>query len=58
VELAQGVETSADFAGKIEQAIRSRLIATTRVELVPFGHLPRSECKTRLVDFSNASEKG
>jgi phenylacetate-CoA ligase len=52
------VETSADFAGKIEQAIRARLIATTRVELVPFGHVPRSEYKTKLVDFSNASGEG
>jgi len=58
VELAQGIETSADFAGSIEQAIRARLIATTCVELVPFGRLPRSEYKTKLVDFSNASGEG
>jgi phenylacetate-CoA ligase len=58
VELAPGVETGADFAGKIEQAIRARLIATTRVELVPFGRLPRSEYKTKLVDFSNVSGEG
>jgi hypothetical protein len=54
--LARDLETSADFVAKIEQAIR--LIATTRVELVPFGRLPPIEYKTKLVDFSNASGEG
>lgn len=58
VEMAQGYEPNAGLAAEIEQAIRARLIAATRVELVPFGSLPRSEYKTKLVDFSHVSREG
>jgi len=54
VELASGVEADENLAKDIEQALRAQLIAGTRVELVAHGALPRSEYKTKLVDFSAA----
>jgi phenylacetate-CoA ligase len=54
VELAGGVEASESLAREIEQAIRAKLVAGARVEFVAFGALPRSEYKTKLVDFSAA----
>jgi phenylacetate-CoA ligase len=44
------------LAAQIEAAIRTALIVTTRVELVPYGTLQRSEYKTKLLDFSAATE--
>jgi phenylacetate-CoA ligase len=58
VEMAQGHEPGAGFAAEIEQAIRARLVAATRVELVAFGSLPRSEYKTKLVDFGHIGREG
>jgi phenylacetate-CoA ligase len=57
VELAQGVEKTNEIRAEIEQAIRARLIVTTQVDLVPYGHLPRNEYKTKLVDFSHLAGK-
>ena len=47
VELVQG--GNAD-AASIQKRLRDVLVVTTRVELVPFGTLPRSEYKSRLVE--------
>jgi phenylacetate-CoA ligase len=49
------VETSpgADIAGlaeRIAKRIRDKLVATTEIELVPAGSLPRSEYKSKLVE--------
>jgi phenylacetate-CoA ligase len=54
VELASGVEAGEGLAHAIEQSIRARLIVGTRVDLVPHGALPRSEYKTKLVNFDSA----
>jgi phenylacetate-CoA ligase len=54
VELAAGVEASESLAREIEQAIRAKLVVGARVELVAYGALPRSEYKSKLVDFSAA----
>ena len=56
VELARGIEASDSLAREIERALRAQLIAGMRVELVPYGTLPRSEYKTKLVDFSAAQD--
>lgn len=40
----------------IAAAVRTALIATIAVELVPYGTLQRSEYKTKLLDFSIATE--
>jgi phenylacetate-CoA ligase len=54
VELAGGIEASESLAREIEQAIRAKLVVGARVELVAHGALPRSEYKSKLVDFSAA----
>jgi len=43
------------LAETIEAEIRKRLIVTTKVELVPFNSLPRSDYKSRLVDYADAT---
>ena len=55
VELAEGVEPPEDLADRIRQRIRDKLIATTAVTLVPQGSLPRSDYKSKLVDWSEAT---
>ena len=57
VELAEDAEADAELAGVIRQAIRTTLVVSTEVELVPYGTLPRSEYKSRLVDFSEAAAR-
>jgi phenylacetate-CoA ligase len=42
------------LAAAIEAAIRTTLVATARVTLVPYGSIGRSEYKTKLLDFSDA----
>lgn len=56
VEIAEGTSPEDALAEAIETAIRSRLVATIRVELVAFGTLPRSDYKTRFVDYSAAAD--
>lgn len=57
VELAEN-ETAADaLRQRIEHDIRATLVVTTQVHLVEYGSLPRSEYKSRLLDFSEATEE-
>jgi phenylacetate-CoA ligase len=57
VELAEGGEADAELAGAIRGAIRSKLVVSADVELVPYGTLGRSEYKSRLVDFSESATR-
>jgi phenylacetate-CoA ligase len=57
VELGDGERGDAELAGAIQVAIRGKLVASTVVELVRYGTLPRSEYKSRLVDFSESLER-
>jgi phenylacetate-CoA ligase len=57
VELADGERGDEELAGAIQVEIRGKLVTSTAVELVPYGALPRSEYKSRLVDFSEAAER-
>jgi phenylacetate-CoA ligase len=50
VELAEGVEPDPDLAESIRERIRAVLVVQTRVELVPWGTLARSEYKSTLVE--------
>jgi phenylacetate-CoA ligase len=50
VELAEGVEADEDLAETIRERIRAVLVVQTRVELVPWGGLGRSEYKSNLVE--------
>ncbi|MBO6782347.1 MAG: AMP-binding protein [Alphaproteobacteria bacterium] len=56
VELEEDVTPADRLAETIEGEIRKRLIVTTRVELVPFGTLPRSDYKNRLLDYADATD--
>jgi phenylacetate-CoA ligase len=50
VELAPGVEPDLSLAEAIRERLRSLLVVQTRVDLVPWGSLRRSEYKSRLVE--------
>jgi phenylacetate-CoA ligase len=50
VELAEGEAEDAALAGEIRDRLRDVLVVQTRVELVPWGSLRRSEYKSRLVE--------
>ena len=50
VELAQGRTADAALATAIRERLRSVLVVQTRVELVPWGSLGRSEWKSKLVE--------
>jgi phenylacetate-CoA ligase len=39
---------------KITAEMRSRLLVTTDVHLVPYGTLPRETYKSKLIDYSDA----
>ena len=49
VELARDVAADEELAGAIRERLRSVLVVSTNVELVPFGTLQRSEYKAVLV---------
>jgi phenylacetate-CoA ligase len=57
VELGEGQPADGKLSGAIQRAIRAKLVTSTAVELVPYGALPRSEYKSRLVDFSESAER-
>jgi phenylacetate-CoA ligase len=50
VELARGTAADAALAEAIRERLRNRLIVQTRVELVPWGSLTRSEYKSTLLE--------
>jgi phenylacetate-CoA ligase len=50
VELAQEASADGSLAEAIRERLRSALVVQTRIELVPWGSLQRSEYKSRLVD--------
>jgi phenylacetate-CoA ligase len=49
VELGSTSDAENGLAERIEAAIRAKLVVSARVNLVPYGSLPRSEYKTKLV---------
>jgi phenylacetate-CoA ligase len=52
VELAEGAAGDVALAEAIHQRLREALVIQTRVELVPWGSLQRSEYKSKLVEYS------
>jgi phenylacetate-CoA ligase len=52
VELAQGQAPAPGLAEAIRGRIRDTLVVTTEVELAPWASLPRSDYKSKLVDWS------
>jgi phenylacetate-CoA ligase len=53
VELGEG-GAAPDLAERVRLSIRERLLVTTWIVLVPFGSLPRSNYKSKLVDWTKA----
>ncbi len=54
VEAGEVAEPSADLAERIRARIREALLVATEIALQPFGTLPRSDYKSKLVDWSEA----
>jgi phenylacetate-CoA ligase len=54
VELGQGRDPMPELAEAIAARLRGTLLVSTEVELVPWGSLPRSDYKSKLVDWSGA----
>lgn len=54
VELAEGVAPSDDLRDAIRDRIRDTLVVSTEITLVSSGTLPRSDYKSKLVDWSKA----
>jgi phenylacetate-CoA ligase len=52
VELGRGEDDEASLADAIRERLRGVLGVQTRIELVPWGSLERSEYKLKLVDRS------
>jgi phenylacetate-CoA ligase len=50
VELARDAIADGSLADSIRERLRSALVVQTRIELVPWGSLQRSEYKSKLVD--------
>jgi phenylacetate-CoA ligase len=50
VELAREAPADESLADAIRERIRNVLVVQTRVELVPWGSLGRSEYKSKLVE--------
>ena len=57
VELAPGAAADAALAAAIRDRLRAVLVVQTRVELVPWGSLRRSEYKSRLVEHRAEEEQ-
>ncbi|HRO13243.1 MAG TPA: phenylacetate--CoA ligase family protein, partial [Amaricoccus sp.] len=56
VELAAGRAAEPGLAVAIGERIRATLTVAAEVELLPWGSLPRSDYKSRLVDWSGAAD--
>jgi phenylacetate-CoA ligase len=55
VERGEGEKGAADLADRIKKRLRETLLVNTEIDLRPFGSLPRSDYKSKLVDWSGAS---
>jgi phenylacetate-CoA ligase len=54
VELARDAAPNQDLASRIRQRVRDELLVRTEITLVPFGSLPRTDYKSKLVDWSQS----
>ena len=54
VELPEGAAGDAAVAERIRNRIRETLLVNTEIVLAPYGSLPRSEYKSKLVDWTEA----
>ena len=56
VELTDSPAEPQGLAESIRQRLRDKLVVTTEIQLVPAGSLPRSEYKSKLIDYAEATE--
>ena len=54
VELAEGQAPAAGLADAIRARLRDALVVSTEIELAPWASLPRSDYKSKLVDWTGA----
>jgi len=54
VELAEGASADPNLAQKIQDRVRAALVVGTDIHLVAHGTLPRTDYKSKLVDFCEA----
>ena len=54
VELAEGQPPAAGLADAIRARLRDALVVSTEIELAPWASLPRSDYKSKLVDWTGA----
>jgi phenylacetate-CoA ligase len=54
VELAEGTDAEPELAERIRARIREALLVNTEIVAIPYGALPRSEYKSKLVEWSEA----
>ena len=54
VELSEGRVPTPALAAAIGARLRERLVVATEIELAPWASLPRSDYKSKLVDWSRA----
>ena len=57
VEVGEQQELEPVLADRIRKRVRDTLLVTTEIALKPFGSLPRSDYKSKLVDWSDANGK-
>ncbi len=50
IEVGDKADHESDLASRIEERLRSKLIFTAKVELLPRGSLPRTEMKAKLIE--------
>lgn len=55
VELSEETAATEGLAEAIRNRVRDKLVVTTKIELVAAGTLPRSEYKSKLVDYAEAT---
>lgn len=55
VELGRGVAQNPELADRIRQRLRDELLVTTDITLVLYGTLPRTDYKSKLVDWSQSN---
>ena len=54
VELAEGQTANPDLAQRIQDRIHAALVFSADIHLTAHGTLPRTDYKSKLVDFSEA----
>jgi phenylacetate-CoA ligase len=55
--LVESTDGDGGLPERIRQRLRDKLVVTTDIQMVPPGTLPRSEYKSKLIDYVEAAEE-